>query len=1576
MSGRKSKKSQKLASTRQSLNRKSNIGTQEKENYDGPPHSGNEDHECEKNKTDTLNEILPASLLLQAGGAATACTDQQNSSLEPSPYSQSQDCKDLLVPTEVASKKRKIGSTRKNNRGLKAAEQNEKEPRCRLEVSEENTEQHGVTEVVSVIEEGSKEEYGQPDLSDCSPSQFLKPERSTLQGEHLLLGSITHTEEAAENNMGHNLEITFQSQTMGLSCYDHDQSMKAALNQESISHSLDCRIVTPAESKLSHNDSLQMYNQMEMFSDQVKFLHNITDQKRKVDTAQTHLTGNEVEKNLSEELCPKKHFYEMANQYGIVFNEDSRNVENFQVSQDMQVIPSQSCTALNTMLEQSKLDFMCEVKGDKETKSTFISHDYSTEARGADTITTSLINEHQQQCSGTSENGFYSSIDGTKESHGTITLENISTTVETVDEDLVSSCLKHKGDTSKLTQDLESAYELKSTDCWEEKKECNNLCVVSDRVDSESNEVVEASYPTQPIQSDSIILPLEQEHQVGASLDKISYEIGFHCDSPDLEFKCHKDEQYDFSFARCLNGDSNLRENAEGRNLNKLNNDECCETKTEKKEVESNTMAFTSSSQLLISKICHTKKVSDVVDETTLIHAETLYEITNEELETSNKAHDVPYSDSQELPPELEMQSVEGDGVDLCSGSHRLPDNKLDQGTRLYAEVPFQSNHIIIDKDEMGGNYITNDKNHKLFEQIQSTENVYHSVLSRGKEEDSGDTTLAVDETFQLTKRYPGEVDILERTDISTEHGRLLVYGSVDCVSEDRVNHEKRAQTTGQIIKQADDFQLSLADELQRQGTCFEEGMRYESHGEHERQEAKIFQSLSPMVKDKIVESDAGLIGHDYGAPEKDNIPQKSVVCVEVTDVLMTNSAKQEDNKTSIILFVSKDEETEDIVSSNPEYEFLDTKNKAMEMNSKTYRGIDTASTILPDMEELQIHKTQNKSELEEITVQKDELVDEEKDGEPLSLLDNFLNISHNSKLEEFKASEWTEIVTVTKDADHISTSIGHMGIKEVEPNEIISQDEDRNLYEEEKDVSLTDRSNGELKDVTKECGKIDTQPVILLDVVHQSEPVVFVGVSQTEAPLESTKHRESMIDDKQDYELTSSNEQKMAPVIRDIQNDLTDHSSPHKTSMTVEDCESTENGSPKQVDDSPICATIEHIYEIQDSVITPVNKEITLEVLSDQVTQLPWDDKEKGKRGVEDEDGDVCQEEKNMPLADIYDLSRTTNEFSKDDKNEVKEEIKAGSTEYSTREDFTLVCSKQYMHSELFSQTNEQNVSTKTPPSTVLENSDSTENDRNRKENTEVRNTELCAKIQTKKKKRFGSTRRLQGEHQQGRERKERQWQKVEDTEGTEHDREERCSEEITNLEPTHHLFTEPHSVERKVSLDQSLTTEREEGELKDVTGECGKIDTPPVHLLDVVHQSEPVVFDGASQAKAPLESTKHGESVIDDEQDYEFTSSNEQKMAPVIRDIQNDFTDHASPQEASMTVEDCDSESTENGSSKQVDGSPICATIEHIYEIQDSVIMPVNKEITLEVLSDQVTQLPWDDNSDENHLLFTYRI
>ncbi|KAK1796562.1 hypothetical protein P4O66_009598, partial [Electrophorus voltai] len=607
-----------------------------------------------------------------------------------------------------------------------------------------------------------------------------------------------------------------------------------------------------------------------------------------------------------------------------------------------------------------------------------------------------------------------------------------------------------------------------------------------------------------------------------------------------------------------------------------------------------------------------------------------------------------------------------------------------------------------------------------------------------------------------------------------------------------------------------------------------------------------------------------------------------------------------------------------------------------------------------------------------------------------------------------------------------------------------------------------------------------------------------------------------------------------MAPVIRDIQNDFTDHASPQEASMTVEDCdsESTENGSSKQVDGSPICATIEHIYEIQDSVIMPVNKEITLEVLSDQVTQLPWDDssdedhlvqttsreleteppentcpvihiqdlkstmcnetevlkmqnisgemvetamkkkepaveKQKndehisledplhsppdpklgelkaskcaelftdttdtdhiltsveqaevadddqltepkeflghvpstpfqeyaniqinaaghrrkmgslrtfeGKRGVEDEDGDVCQEEKNMPLADIYDLSSTTNEFSKDDKNEVKEEIKAGSTEYSTREDFSLVCSKQYMHSELFSQTNEQNVSTKTPPSTVLENSDSTEDDRNRKENTEVRNTELCAKIQTKKKKRFGSTRRLQGEHQQGRERKERQWQKVEDTEGTEHDREERCSEEITNLEPTHHLFTEPHSVERKVSLDQSLTTEREEGELKDVTGECGKIDTPPVHLLDVVHQSEPVVFDGVSQAKAPLESTKHGESVIDDEQDYEFTSSNEQKMAPVIRDIQNDFTDHASPQEASMTVEDCDSESTENGSSKQVDGSPICATIEHIYEIQDSVIMPVNKEITLEVLSDQVTQLPWDDSSDEDHLVQT---
>ncbi|XP_035380701.1 uncharacterized protein LOC118241082 [Electrophorus electricus] len=190
-----------------------------------------------------------------------------------------------------------------------------------------------------------------------------------------------------------------------------------------------------------------------------------------------------------------------------------------------------------------------------------------------------------------------------------------------------------------------------------------------------------------------------------------------------------------------------------------------------------------------------------------------------------------------------------------------------------------------------------------------------------------------------------------------------------------------------------------------------------------------------------------------------------------------------------------------------------------------------------------------------------------------------------------------------------------------------------------------------------------------------------------------------------------------------------------------------------------------------------------------------------EGKRGVEDEDGDVCQEEKNMPLADIYDLSSTTNEFSKDDKNEVKK-IKDGSTKYSTREDFTLVCSKQYMHSELFSQTNEQNVSTKTPPSTVLENSDSTEDDRNRKENTEVRNTELCAKIQTKKRRGFdqlgcfkvNTSKVVKEKKDNGKMCKIQKEQNM---------TEERCSEEITNLEPTHHLFTEPHSVESKVSLD-----------------------------------------------------------------------------------------------------------------------------------------------------------------------------
>ncbi|XP_066520136.1 uncharacterized protein rab44 [Hoplias malabaricus] len=445
--------------------------------------------------------------------------------------------------------------------------------------------------------------------------------------------------------------------------------------------------------------------------------------------------------------------------------------------------------------------------------------------------------------------------------------------------------------------------------------------------------------------------------------------------------------------------------------------------------------------------------------------------------------------------------------------------------------------------------------------------------------------------------------------------------------------------------------------------------------------------------------------------------------------------------------------------------------------------------------------------------------------------------------------------------------------------------------------VGLTDAQLetevAESRPTHEESEIIDMPPVILTDnTVHQIDIEII-----KQGSLECIDQEQSGSEDKTSDELTCSDNQKISKFMEEDQNDEFTHVIPPQDASTaVQDHEmdNTGSGSPSHIHTSSASVAVEQIPETEVSSDIPVTAE------------------NKNKFG----------EENDVHLTDRSNISNQDNCIIEEDEKGTMTELRAVPTN-SNNED-----SEQYTYSGISSKTIELNMTVKIQTS-VTDHTDFKEDSGHSKEDVEISNTQLHTEKQSKKKKRFGSTRRPQGGHRP----EESKWKGVDATDQPEHDEDERCSDKATHEDPSSVLITELQSAVTEVSVgltDTQLKTEMAESRLTHEESEI--IDMPPVILTDnTVHQIDIEIIKDAS-----VECIEQEQSGLEHKTSDELTCSDNQETPSVMTQITESF----------ISVQDHDVKSSENGSPSQVHDASSTVTMEDIFGTEDSSDVPVNAE------------------------------
>ncbi|MCJ8729561.1 hypothetical protein PDJAM_G00108020, partial [Pangasius djambal] len=1091
MSSRKSKKSQKLGSSRRYRNRNREI--EEKE--DGE--DGNEEHDSEQSQFHTAseNQASNESSLLHSDQPVIAYTIPNTSVFEPSPHPQSQDFKDLLAQAEETRKKRKMGSTRKSNRNFKFEGISEDEAEQRVQLGEGVSDKQGVTVEASIKEDGGKED--QTILLDCAPSQAPEHESSILGGKHLALGTIMHNEDYHKNDEPQHLEAALQSKSMDISSDELNQSKEAEFRQDLVCTSLDFCIVTPAECNVPLQEldrSLQIYHQMDTFSEPVTSLPDTTGQKSKIDTTYTPLNGNREERQDVQ-----------ISLNNLIHNDKPSMAEH---------------TVLKTMDDQFSLNVIIRDKQEDKQERDDVNtlEGCSAEDIGQDEVTgvqsASLINEHEH---GTPDDKV-----------ATVIWQNVNTKASTEDENRVDHCLEHKDDTLKLTK--ERIYKSKSAEFREDIDEYKEVSGAGDRTDNDSDEGVAATNLNQAMQPDrNIISPLKlKDEEVGRSADQfLSYE--FQCDS---EIKCYREEQYDVSEARCWSGESSAEEDIAKKDMVDMHYDEeekYREIGTER-EVENHGMQATTSNQLF-SKVSSTNML-DFVTESELIPAETLYGETATSSQTCNLQHNNP----GEFPTELEMQSEEGvcsdqvldkvmndrsEFLDIESEVIEEENNDMKEEINVGSTEGFTKEDFIRANDETDGmstfmneremaSVITNIQDYAFTDQASMVVEE-HSIESPDK--GSGSPVHA----------YPTSdpMEIIPETQVRLD---MQVYNAIGLSDQKQIMSEECLVNPTNTESEAEQFESTspivyIQDSRQGQDDAVAENVRFSPT--EKKQIDSIQRSLSELIsggdqKDsfKAMKETMQVQSSEESTPmsEEGTLSLSPETCYpqssESLNIMNPEAEKIDEN---VIKAVVKNENTNtsqeynetpqhistDVDNTNQECSVLDRQGEETVVIKNICRGLDTTHVVLSDVVDTEVLKMQSITEVVESTARNEEAVWEgDEDGQPISLESPHQNTYPDLKFGLSKSSECSEFVTVTINTDHLITSAEPMDAAEVAqlPEENILQatttpfhedarmlisknshrrkmgsihrtlggkreDKDEDMYGEEKYMAFTDRS-------------------------------------------------------------------------------------------------------------------------------------------------------------------------------------------------------------------------------------------------------------------------------------------------------------------------------------------------------------------------------------------------------------------------------------------------------------------------------------------------------------------------------------
>ncbi|KAM9482751.1 uncharacterized protein rab44 [Clarias gariepinus] len=486
MSSRKSKKNQKLGSSRRYKNRNKDI--EENEYDDGFQEPGNEKHDSEDSQFSTVSKNQESNEPAQFDSDQPVIASTSKTPSELSPHPQSYESKNLTGQAEVTSKKRRMGSTRKSNRELKFGGNYEDEPELGGHLCVEDIKEQGETVEVSIKEDSGKED--QTSLSDCAPSQCAEHESSILQGEDLACGTTMHKEDDHNNDEHQHLETAIQSKPMDSSSSELNQSKEDEFGQDLIRTSLDLSIFTQTECNLPLQESdefLKICHQMDTFT---------TDHKSSIDTTtpfdENREEGQDVQMSLNN----------------LIHNDKPSMVEQ---------------NVLKTKDDQSSLNYRRE---------DFTIDSCSAEEKHEVTEVQSvaLIDEHKH---GTQDDKVATDI-----------WPNVITKASTEDENKDEDHLRKNDDSLNITK--ESSYKSKSRELREDTDEYNKVSVLKDRIDNDSNKGATTNLNQAPEPDSNISSPLKIEDQEVETLSDqfLSNEFKIQAET---EIKYYKGEQHNVS---------------------------------------------------------------------------------------------------------------------------------------------------------------------------------------------------------------------------------------------------------------------------------------------------------------------------------------------------------------------------------------------------------------------------------------------------------------------------------------------------------------------------------------------------------------------------------------------------------------------------------------------------------------------------------------------------------------------------------------------------------------------------------------------------------------------------------------------------------------------------------------------------------------------------------------------------------------------------------------------------------------------------------------------------------------------